>query len=564
MKVDNYPPSLVPAAQYLRMSKDHQRYSIRNQARAIAAYAAEHGYRIVKTYADPGESGLTLRERPGLQGLLADVLKPDRPYKRLLVFDVSRWGRFQNLDESGHYEFLCFAAGVSVDYCAEMFVNDGSPLNALLKQFKRYQAAEFSRELSSKVLFAQLLQAKIGHKLGGPRRYGFERILVDEHDRPVQKLERGQTKALNNQRVVWAVGESREIAIIRDIFRWYGTECMSMVAIARRLNEMGVPPADGQRWSGGRVRSILSNELLIGVYVFNRTSQPLKGRRQANPPQTWIRTKVLEPAINRALFDSATRRMRICRRRVPSGEAIASVARLLKARGYLTNELIDRCPYTPSTQTLRRQFGSLQAVYDHLGYRNRWYRPPKEERPRTKEEMLGILRTVYEREGHVSEAILNADPSLPNTTLYRYHFGKLTNAYRLAGIPYEYIDFKRRGVELGKARRAGVRRKVTVPKWPTLDGLYSDDQLLDCLRRLHDDHGYVTERLIRSDADTPPPALFIHRFGSLTEAYGQAGIRRSRANAWSREARVEQAIALRKMGQPSPPQADYRVTARAY
>jgi DNA invertase Pin-like site-specific DNA recombinase len=562
---DGSMPTLTPAAQYLRMSKDHQRYSIRNQARAIAAYAAEHGYRIVKTYTDPGESGLTLRERPGLQGLLADVLKPDRPYKRLLVFDVSRWGRFQNLDESGHYEFLCFAAGVSVDYCTEMFANDGSPLNALLKQFKRYQAAEFSRELSSKVLFAQLLQAKIGHKLGGQRRYGFERILVDEHDRPVQKLERGQTKALNNQRVVWAIGASAEIAVIRDIFRWYGTDCMSMVAIANRLDEMGVPPADGPRWSALRVRNILSNELLVGVYVFNRTSQPLKTQRQANPPQTWVRTKVLEPAISKALFDSVARRMRICRRRVPPDEAIAAVARLLKTKGYLTTELIDRCPYTTSTQTLRRRFGSLQAVYDALGYRNRWYRPPKAERPRTKEDMLGVLQVIYEREGHVSEAILNGDPSLPNTTLYRYHFGTLTNAYRLAGIPYDYIEFKRRGVERTKARRAGLPpRKMTVPKWPTMDGLYSDDQLLHCLRRLHDGHGYVTERLIRSDADTPPPALFIHRFGSLTEAYRQAGIRKSRANAWSREARVEQAIALRKMGRPSPPLADYRVTSRVY
>ncbi|KQZ29377.1 recombinase family protein [Caulobacter sp. Root1472] len=561
---DSFTPALIPAAQYLRMSKDHQRYSIRNQARAIAAYAAEHGYKIVRTYTDPGESGLTLRERPGLQALLADVLKPDRPFQRLIVLDVSRWGRFQNLDESGHYEFICYSAGVPVIYCAELFDNDGSPLNALLKQFKRFQAAEFSRELSHKVLFAQLLQAKIGHKLGGHRRYGFERVLVDEHDRPVQKLERGQTKALNNQRVVWAIGADEEIAVIRDIFRWYGTDCMSMVAIARRLDAKGIPPADGTRWSALRVRNILSNELLVGIYVFNRTSQPLKGPRQANPPQTWIRTKVLEPVISRTLFENAARRMRICRRRVPSEEAIAAVARLLKAKGYLTNELIDRCPYTPSTQTLRRQFGSLQAVYDHLGYRNRWYRPPKEERPRTKEEMLGILRTIYEREGHVSEAILNGDPSLPNTTLYRYHFGKLTNAYRLAGIPYEYIDFKRRGVELGKVRRAGVRRKVTVPKWPTLDGLYSNDQLLDCLRRLHDSYGYVTERLIRADAETPPPALFIHRFASLTEAYRQAGIRKSRANAWSREARVQQAMALKRNGQAVPSQADYRVTSRVY
>lgn len=118
---DTSPQSLVPAAQYLRMSKDHQRYSIRNQARAISAYAGQHGLNIVKTYTDPGESGLTLRERPGLQALLADVIKPSCPFERILVLDVSRWGRFQNLDQSGHYEFICFEAGVPVIYCAELF-----------------------------------------------------------------------------------------------------------------------------------------------------------------------------------------------------------------------------------------------------------------------------------------------------------------------------------------------------------------------------------------------------------------------------------------------------------
>src|SRR4051812_9070176 len=110
---------LIPAAQYLRMSKDHQRYSIRNQARAISAYAAQNGFNIVKTYTDPGESGLTLRERPGLQALLSDVIKPTRLFERVLVLDVSRWGRFQNLDQGGHYEFICFEAGVPVIYCAE-------------------------------------------------------------------------------------------------------------------------------------------------------------------------------------------------------------------------------------------------------------------------------------------------------------------------------------------------------------------------------------------------------------------------------------------------------------
>src|SRR3546814_15484485 len=95
-------------------------------------------------------------------------MKPIRFFARILVLDVSRWGRFQNLDESSHYEFICLEAGVPIIYCAEPFENDGTPVMMLLKQIKRLQAAEFSRELSEKVIYAQLLQAKIGHKIGGP------------------------------------------------------------------------------------------------------------------------------------------------------------------------------------------------------------------------------------------------------------------------------------------------------------------------------------------------------------------------------------------------------------
>ena len=47
----------VRAAQYVRMSSEHQRYSIDNQKAAIGEYATGHGYEIVATYADAGKSG---------------------------------------------------------------------------------------------------------------------------------------------------------------------------------------------------------------------------------------------------------------------------------------------------------------------------------------------------------------------------------------------------------------------------------------------------------------------------------------------------------------------------
>ncbi len=61
------------AAQYVRMSTVHQRYSIENQAVVIAAYAQAHNLTIVRTYSDQGESGLKLRNRVGLVELLDDV-----------------------------------------------------------------------------------------------------------------------------------------------------------------------------------------------------------------------------------------------------------------------------------------------------------------------------------------------------------------------------------------------------------------------------------------------------------------------------------------------------------
>src|ERR1700737_2480890 len=82
------------AAQYVRMSTDRQRYSIENQAAVIAAHAQAHHLTIVRTYRDSGESGLTIKNRPGLLNLLRDIQHGRADFGHILVFDVSRWGRF--------------------------------------------------------------------------------------------------------------------------------------------------------------------------------------------------------------------------------------------------------------------------------------------------------------------------------------------------------------------------------------------------------------------------------------------------------------------------------------
>jgi DNA invertase Pin-like site-specific DNA recombinase len=55
------PERPLRAAEYVRMSTDHQKYSTENQSDAIKQYAEARGIEIVRTYADAGKSGLRSR-----------------------------------------------------------------------------------------------------------------------------------------------------------------------------------------------------------------------------------------------------------------------------------------------------------------------------------------------------------------------------------------------------------------------------------------------------------------------------------------------------------------------
>jgi DNA invertase Pin-like site-specific DNA recombinase len=186
--------TLIPAAEYVRMSTDHQRYSTANQSDAIRDYATQHGMTIVRTYSDPGKSGLSLSRRPALRQLLDDVQTGHADFRTILVYDVSRWGRFQDVDESGYYEYICKRAGVNVEYCAEQFANDGSPIAAIIKALKRAMAAEYSRELSVKTFAGLSRIVELGFRPGGTAGYGYRRLLVDQNGKPKCVLANGERK----------------------------------------------------------------------------------------------------------------------------------------------------------------------------------------------------------------------------------------------------------------------------------------------------------------------------------------------------------------------------------
>ena len=285
------------AVEYVRVSTDMQHYSILNQQAAIAEYAASHEYEIVKTYADPAKSGLDIRHRPGLQSLIDDVLSGNADFKAILVYDVSRWGRFQDSDEAACYEFLCRRARIQVHYCAEPFTNDGSVTSTLVKMVKRQMAAEYVRELSEKVFVGQCRLILSGYKQGGTAGYGLRRLLLDANGNPKMMLQSGERKSLAAERVIYTLGPSEEVNVVHEIFSMYLDRDMSPAKIAEELNRRAIKAEGGGLWNFGIVWHMLRNPKYAGCLVFNRRSQRLRTVKRANSSDKWIVRPNSFPAI---------------------------------------------------------------------------------------------------------------------------------------------------------------------------------------------------------------------------------------------------------------------------
>src|SRR4029079_3802444 len=197
-----------------------QRYSNENQSDCIRRYAQQRGITIVRTYADHGKSGLRVDGRDALKQLIDDVQAGTAGFSVILVYDVSRWGRFQDADESAYYEFICKEAGIAVHYCAEQFENDGSLSATIIKSMKRAMAGEYSRELSAKVFAGQCRLISLGFRQGGRAGYGLRRQLLDEHRMPKAELECGMQKSLQTDRGVLIPRPAPEIETARRMYHY--------------------------------------------------------------------------------------------------------------------------------------------------------------------------------------------------------------------------------------------------------------------------------------------------------------------------------------------------------
>lgn len=360
-------PTLVRAAQYVRMSTEHQQYSTENQADVLREYAAARNIEIVRTFADSGKSGLRLDGRDALKELI-DVVQTGRAdFQTILVYDVSRWGRFQDADESAYYEYICKRAGISVQYCAEQFENDGSPVSTIVKGVKRAMAGEYSRELSTKVFKGQCRLIELGFRQGGVAGFGLRRMLVDQTGTAKGELARGEQKSIQTDRVILVPGPPEELSLVQRIYRLFIDEGRNEAEIAATLNADSA--GGGHCWSRGTVHQVLTNEKYIGRNVFNRVSFKLKKKRVHNPPEMWVRNNdAFEPVVEEEDFFKVQGMILARHRRLSDDEMLHKLRGILARHGRLSALLIDEDGDVPSSAAYRHRFGSLIQAYQIISY----------------------------------------------------------------------------------------------------------------------------------------------------------------------------------------------------
>jgi DNA invertase Pin-like site-specific DNA recombinase len=351
------------------MSTEHQQYSTENQRQVIRDYAGRRGMTIVRTYTDSGKSGLRIDGRDALKQLIQDVENGSADFSAIVVYDVSRWGRFQDADESAYYEYICRRAKIEVHYCAEQFENDGSPVSTIVKSVKRAMAGEYSRELSAKVFIGQCRLIELGFRQGGSPGFGLRRMLRDSNGQQKGLLDRGEQKSIQTDRVILVPGPPEETEIVRWMYRTFVNEQIVESRLAQMLNDRGILTDLGRLWTRGTVHQVLTSEKYVGNNIYNRVSFKLKKKRVVNPPEMWIRAQAaFDPVIPIDLFARTQEIIRDRSRRYTNEELLNQLRDLLQREHRLSGLLIDEAEGMASSSVYRYRFNSLIQAYKLIAY----------------------------------------------------------------------------------------------------------------------------------------------------------------------------------------------------
>ena len=299
--------------------------------------------------------------------MMDNWVKKRDDFEYVICLDVSRWGRFQDIDLSAQYSAECKRNGKEVIYTKIGMPKEDDPLYPVYVQFERFRAAQYSKELSDKVFRGCVKIAEQGYWPGGKPRYGLARLLLDEARAPVQVLKPGERKSIQNQRVSLAPGDEQEVSVVLRIFHEFVEASRHEYEIAKGLNTDGHPSPGGSTWDADKVLRILKDELYVGTMIYNRTTQKLSTPSRSNPLEQWVKSpNAFERLVEPTIFERAQQVLAERAHRTTPEYMLQQLQSLFELHGIVRESLILRDADTPSPSTYSKHFGSLNLAYQGL------------------------------------------------------------------------------------------------------------------------------------------------------------------------------------------------------
>lgn len=251
------------AVAYCRVStdKEDQLNSLAAQQEYFRIHTKEHGYELIRIYADEGITGTKKRNRKEFLRMLQDAKKGI--FDVLFVKDVSRFAR-NTLDS---LESIRMLKDCGVDI---VFINNQGILEAgseLMFTLMSAMAQEESVNMSKRVKFGKEQNARKGR---------VPNIVYGYDKKP------GEYFSLH-------INEE-EAEIVRRIFSLYTGEGMGCLAIANKLNAEGRRTKRGCMWSQNAITRIIRNEIYIGRVVNGKeaTKEIYNNKRIKKEQSDWI------------------------------------------------------------------------------------------------------------------------------------------------------------------------------------------------------------------------------------------------------------------------------------
>ncbi|WP_180269209.1 recombinase family protein [Clostridium cadaveris] len=276
------------AVAYARYSSDNQREeSIDAQIRAINQYAQNNDIQIVTTYIDEAKSAKT-DDRPSFTRMIKESALG--LFDMIIVHKLDRFAR--NRYDSAFYKKKLKDNGVRIVSVLEHL--DSSPESIMLESVLEGMAEYYSVNLAREVMKGMKETALQCKHAGGTPPLGYD-------------VKADKTYEINLE----------ESKTVKTIFKMYASG-HSYNKIIDYLNNEGIKTKRGNIFGKNSLHDMLKNEKYNGVYVFNKSSSEVNGKRNSHlykPDDKIIRIEGGMPQIiDDELWNQVQKKMDINRR----------------------------------------------------------------------------------------------------------------------------------------------------------------------------------------------------------------------------------------------------------